>query len=251
MTMELVADVTGGGADGRLGLDAVFGGLCNMLTGPNISLVYRDTTGPAPVDLHVTNIYATNLPAATGAYAATPMFLPADPAPALFALPFLDTGRNPAGVGGETACMGRSGPWDPAPVNRPVGQRYTLRCIDSPGRGFLLQHPIRPAAQLFRIHYEQRFRANFCFWTNVARSRGATGDPADRVYSVVRTMAWTVRGDWNINVVGGVPVLVNTTPHTIAISGAVTIAPIGRAQDHGVEIRLPSGITTGIGWKTT
>jgi hypothetical protein len=250
MTMELVCDVTGGGADGRLGLDRVLGGLCNMLTGPNINLVYRDATGPAPVDFHIQNIYATNLPAATSAYGGTPMFLPADPAPVLFAVPFLDTGRNPGGIGGETATMSKSGPWDPAPVNRPVGQRWTLRCIDSPGRSFLLQHPTHPAARLFRIHYEQRFRANFCFWTNVGRSRGATGDPADRVYSVVRTMAWTVRGDWNVNVVGGAPVLANTTPHTVAISGPATINPIGRAQDHGVEIRPPSGITMGIGWVT-
>ena len=45
MTMELVADVVGGGANGRLGLEKVFGGLVNMLTGNAISLVYTDTTG--------------------------------------------------------------------------------------------------------------------------------------------------------------------------------------------------------------
>jgi hypothetical protein len=251
MTMELVADVAGGGADGRLGLDCVFGGLINMLTGPNITTVYRDSTVAPPVNYAVQNIYATNLAAATSSYGGTPMFLPTDPAPSIFATPFLDTGRNPGGVGGETAVMGRSGGWDPAPTNRPVGQRRTLRCIDSPGRGFLMQHPTHPAAQLLSIHYEQVFQANFCFWTNFTKSRAATGDPADRVYSVVRTMVWEVHGDWTINFVGGVPTLVNTTPHTIAVSGGTTINPLGRAQDNGVEVRPPSGITMGIGWTTS
>ncbi len=251
MTMELVADVTGGGKDGRLGLDKVFGGLVNMLRGNDIQLTYRDATGLAPVDYVIRNRYVRNKAAATGNYGGSKMFKPGDPAPNLLVFPVLDTGRSPGGLGGETAVMGRSGVWDPAPPNRPVGRQYKLRCIDSPGRGFLRAHPDHPSALLFQIHYVQQFRANFCFWTNVTVSRTQTGDPADRVYSALRTMNWDVTADWNVNSAAAVPVLTVTNPHVINVTGPATINPIGRAQDHGVEVRPPSGITDAIAWETT
>jgi hypothetical protein len=166
MTMELVADVTGGGADGRLGLEKVFGGLVNMLTDNQITLTYTEPTPPPPppppppVTYTVRNRYVLNRAAATGAYGGTPMFIPADPAPNVLAFPVLDTGRGAGGLGGESATMSRSGTWDKR-ENRPVGVRYTLRCIDSPGRGFLLNHSVHATAQLTNIHYVQAFRANF------------------------------------------------------------------------------------------
>jgi hypothetical protein len=253
MTMEIVADVIGGGADGQLGLDKVFGGLVNMLTGNEIRLTYVDTTPVAPlppVTLQVSNRYTTNRASATGVYNGTPMFQPGDPAPALLAFPVLDTGRNPGGLGGETAVMGRSGTWDLS-VNRTVGQRRTLRCIDSPGRGFLSAHPTNPNALLANIHYVQRFRAHFCFWTNVSTSRGNTNDVAERVYSVKLLMDWAALGDWDVNSTGAVPVLTVRNRHKIKVSGRRTLKPIGRAQDNGVEVRPPSGITQAISWETT
>ena len=253
MTMELVADVTGGGADGRLGLDKVFGGLVNMLTGNEIRLTYIDNTPAAPLPpttLEVSNRYVTNRAAATGNYNGTPMFLPTDPAPALLAFPVLDTGRVPGGLGGETAVMGRSGVWDLS-VNRPVGERRTLRCIDSPGRDFLQAHPGNANALLTHIRYVQRFRAHFCFWTNVSMSRGSTNDVAERVYSVKRLMDWAATGNWDVNSAGAVPVLTVRRRHDIKVSGRTTLKPIGRAQDNGVEVRPPSGITQAIAWETT
>jgi hypothetical protein len=251
MTMELVANVTGGGADGRLGLEKVFGGLINMLVDDRIQVVYRDSTGQVAQDYTVKNVYVSNGNQASALYGNTSMFLPTDPLPIEYAFPHLDTGRDPGGVGGETAVMGRSGVWDPVPANQQVGKQYTLRCIDSPGRGFYRVHPTHPQALLFQIHYEQRFKANFCFWTNVTQGRAATGDPADRVYSVVRTMTWSVDGDWDVDSTQAVPVLTNTVAHVLAVQNPTTIAPIGRAQDHAVEVRPPSGITTGIAWETT
>jgi len=251
MTMELVADVTGGGADGRLGLDRVLGGLVNNLTGNDIRLTYRDESGHAPVNYTIRNRYVTNRTDAGGNYGTTPMFQPGDAAPVLLTFPVLDTGRNPGGIGADTALMSRSGVWDPAPADRPVGSRYTLRCIDSPGRGFLRQHPDHANALLAQIHYVQRFSANFCFWTNVSAVRGQSGDPADRVYSVVRTMDWAAIGDWDVDSTNAVPVLNNTVAHTIAVTNPATISPIGRVQDHGIEVRPPSGITSAIAWETT
>jgi hypothetical protein len=148
-----------------------------------------------------------------------------------------------------------NGGFDPVPTNRPVGQRYTVRCIDSPKRVFRLQHPNHPNALLTGVHYEQRFRAHFCFWTNVTKKRAQTGDPADRVYSVVLMMDWAALGDWTIawTSPAGVwtPALANTNPHTISVTSRQSFTPIERAQDHGVEVRPPSGITTAIAWTTT
>lgn len=253
MTMEIVADLRGGGADGRLGLDKVFGGLINMLTGNAISLTYTDTTPAAPLPPIVRTIrnrYVTNRPSATGNYNGTAMFKPGDPAPALLVFPVLDTGRNPGGLGGETAVMGRSGTWDLS-ANRPVGERRTLRCIDSPGRSFLSAHPLNASATLTRIDYEQRFRAHFCFWTNLSKSRGNTNDVAERTYSVKELMDWAATGKWDVDCSGAVPVLKVVEKHKIKVSGKRTLKPIGRAQDNGIEVRPPSGITQAISWETT
>ena len=259
MTMELIADVTGGGADGRLGLDSVFGGLVNMLTDNQITLTYTDIItavplGGAAATLTVRNRYVLNLAAATGNYGGTAMFKPTDPAPNILAFPVLDTGRPSGGLGGESPTMTRSGGWD-LQANRPVGIRYTLRCIDSPGRGFLLAHPSNANSRLTGVHYVQAFRANFCFWTNITHNRGTTGDACDRVYAAIRTMNWEAHGDWTIAWAnaGGVwnPTLTNTTPHDIQISNPATISPIGAADRNGVEVRPPSGITSAIAWVTT
>jgi hypothetical protein len=253
MTMEIVADVRGGGANGRLGLDKVFGGLINMLTGNEITLTYTDTTPVAPnppVVRTIRNRYVTNRGSATGVYNGTPMFKPGDPAPALLAFPVLDTGRNPGGLGGETAVMSSSGKWDLS-VDRPVGQRRTLRCIDSPGRSFLAAHPGNPNAKLSKIHYVQRFRAHFCFWTNAGSNRGNTNAVADRTYSVKELMDWEAGGDWEVDCSAAVPTLKVAKKHKIKVSGRRTLKPIGRAQDNGIEVRPPSGITQAISWETT
>jgi outer membrane protein OmpA-like peptidoglycan-associated protein len=238
MAMELIADVTGGGADGRLGLDRVFAGLVNNLRDVDISAQYVDSTVPPPHTHYFDNAYCSNGASASGAFAGRPLFRPGDTAPALFAFPILDTGRGGAGQGGETATMGRSGPH--TSVNRPIGQRWTIRCIDSPSRGFPLMHPVNANAILRRIHYRHRFTANFCFWTNITANRGATGDPADRVYSVSQIVQWDVIGDWNVTTA---PLaLVATTPHQIRVPNRTTLHPIERAQDNNVEVRPPSGI---------
>jgi len=259
MTMEVIADVTGGGANGRVGLDKVFGGLINMLSDNQITLTYTDVITPVGIGVAratrtVRNRYVTNLPAATGNYGGSKMFLPTDPAPALLAFPVLDTGRPSGGLGGESATMSRSGGWDKQD-NRPVGKRYTLRCIDSPGRGFVLSHPNAANSRLTGVHYVQAFRANFCFWTNVSTNRGTTGDACDRVYAALRTMDWQAEGDWTIgwsNATGAwVPTLTNTNAHKIAVSNGATVNPINAANTAGVEVRPPSGITSAIAWETT
>lgn len=258
MTMEVIADVTGGGADGRLGLDKVFGGLVNNLAGNDIILTYTDViaAGPGPPATYtVRNRYVLNPHAATGNYGGTPMFRPGHTAPNLLTFPVLDTGRPGGGLGADSATMTRSGMWD-TQANQAVGIRYTLRCIDSPGRGFLLAHPDHGNCGLTAVHYVQQFTANFCFWTNVTRVRTQSGDPADRVYCVLRSMDWAATGDWTIawtnpGGAGWVATPTNTNAHNIAVTNPQTFSPVERVQDHPIEVRPPSGITNAIVWVTT
>jgi len=246
MAMELIADVTGGGADGRLGLDRVFSGLVNMVQVRDVIGTYRDTTVVPPTDQHLSFIAATNIAGLPASFAGRPLFRPnpptADPPPILHLLPLLDTGRAAPGTGGETATMTRSGPHVAVP--RPVGQRWTIQCMDSPGFTFPRAHPVNVNAILRQAHYHYQFIACFCFWTNINRNRGVSNDPSERTYSVLRIVNWEIVGDWNINYppAPAAPVSVPTTAHNIRITARTTVNPIGRAQDNRVELRPPSGI---------
>jgi hypothetical protein len=260
INMNLVCNVTGGGADGKLGLDKVFAGLINNLSLVNIQAVYKDSTVAPPRNHPVSNVYVTNPTAATGVFAGKKMFRPGDPAAIALAWPVLDSGRSPNGQGGDTSTMGGSAL---AKDNTPAfGQKWTITCVDAPGRPFPKNHPAVPAAILSSINYGQQFAANFCFWTNVTKNSGATGDPADRLYSVLRIVKWQVAGAWNVTYPpppapppgppppGPPPapplaVLTATTAHTITIPTRTTI-DMGRAQDNNVEVREPSGITTAV-----
>jgi len=174
-----------------------------------------------------------------------------EPAPALLTFPLLDSGRNVGGVsiagkGGDSATMSNS--TLNAPTNLAVGQEYVVQCIDSPGRPFPLAHPLHPSEALVSVSYLQKFVANFCFWTNVTNVSGATGDPADRVYSVIRIRPWTVEGAWDIDTVA---LTFNaTTTHDISASWwyRKTVKPIDRAQDYDIEVRPPSGIGSALAW---
>jgi hypothetical protein len=245
MGMELIADVTGGGADGRLGLDKVFCGLVNNLRNVDIQATYVDSTVAPPQNHQFTNVYVSNGAAATGGGTT---FLPGDPAPATFSWPLLDTGRPSGGLGGESATMTRSLPH--TSVDRTPGQRWTMRCVDSPGRSFPKNHPGFPAAVIARVHYIHQFTAYFCWWTNVSKSRGQSGDPADRVYSVVQVVPWECVGEWTVNfpAAPAAPSLTVVTTHEAHATIGAAKNPIERAQDNGCEVRPPSGITTAIGW---
>ncbi|HEV2881014.1 MAG TPA: OmpA family protein [Pyrinomonadaceae bacterium] len=241
MAMELIADVTGGGADGLLGLNQVFSGVVNMVRVRDVHGFYRDNTVVPPTDHNLTFVASSNAGSATGNFGGRPMFVPGDPPMVLHILPLLDSGRPGAGTGGDTALLSRSGPHVAAA--RPVGQRWTIRCVDSPSFGFQRTHPVNASAILRRVHYELRFGACFCFWTNTTASRAATGDPADRLYSVIRIVNWQILADFNTSFpAAGAPVLTVNTPHRVSVSSRTTIAPIGRAQDNGVEVRPPAGI---------
>ena len=242
--MELIADVTGGGADGRLGLDQVFCGLINNVAIRNVNFLYRDTTVAPPTDHRYRLMAVSNPGASTGG-----TFMPSDTAPVLYDLPLLDSGLTPHGEGADTALMTRSQADPSTRTNRPVGIRFTTRCIDSPGTPAPRTHVANANAVMNGIDYQYRFVASFAFWTNRDKIRGKSDKMAERVYSVPRMFTWEIRGVWGVVWPAGAPATLNaTTPHTISISGASTKNPMEDAQANHIEVRPPSGVAAGLSW---
>ncbi|MCP4343091.1 MAG: hypothetical protein GY799_30510 [Desulfobulbaceae bacterium] len=250
MAMELVSDVTGGGADGRLGLDQVFCGLINNVLIRGVNFHYRDTTVVPPANRRIRLIAVSN---PTDAHGNDPTwgtyFATGNNAPVLHALPLLDSGLRPAGIGGDTALMTRSQADSSTRVNQPVGQRWTTRCIDSPGTPGSRTHRENANAVLRQIDYQYQFKAAFCFWTNRNKTRNQSGHVADRTYAVLRKYDWEIRGVWDVTwPAGSRATLTVTTAHTIRSFNQQTTSPVERAQDHSIEVRPPSGVSAGLSW---
>jgi hypothetical protein len=248
MAMDLEVIVTGGGADGRLGIDGtrrVFAGLINMTTALDIHADY-EIAGP-PVVVHTMPwALVSNKASATGTLFGQPLFKPADTAPVLLTQPLLDSGQTNAGTGGNTACM-RSSKVVIDPVNPAVGQRWKIQCMDSPGGSFPRRHPSYATAEIRRIVYDVSFRACFCFWTNVSGAEAAVDAAAvdavaNRLYTVIRIDEWRAWGAWTASFPAAGPTLTETTTHKIRITNRRSISPMGRAEDNGVEVRPPTGI---------
>ena len=153
-------------------------------------------------------------------------------------MPVLDTGRPSHGTGGETATLTTSRALTADKVDQTVGQRWRVEAVDSPGGGQGLAHPFFPGA-LNRVHHEDNFTAFLGFWTNRAKVPGATADPANRVYAVIRTYQWTVLGEWLVGPAPGLALTV-ATPPTVTMSAASTISPAQEAHRANCEVRPPN-----------
>ena len=245
MAMEINAKVTGGGADGRLGLDMVFGGFVNDLRNVQLDCDYIDNTAAPPTHHTLANLYVSNPGDATGNLSGKPMFVAGDPAPSPLAFPILDSGRGSPGLGADSATMTRSYP--ATRTNLAVGIQYNIRCIDSPGRGIPYDHPSNANAKLASVTYRHQFTGFFAFWTNNTQVRTQSGDPADRLYSVVTELEWECVGDFTMTYPGGTPTLGGGATHRVNWT-STDINPIERAQDNNVEVRPPAGISAGFAW---
>ena len=241
MAFDLDVDVTGGGPDGKLGLDYLFCGLSNNQWVEHADGAYLDAVA-VPNAIHsLKSVYASNFPNAAR------QFNPGDPAPVLFNMPLLDSGRYPAGqggLGGDAAVMSGSNAHTLAAVQPALGERRTIQCVDSPSNPFPRFHPVNAAAvlQLFKIDWQ--FVGNFVLWTELNKTRGSGGGsalrPADRVYSVVRTQTWSTKGEWTTKYTA--PIGVTRVSYT-ATNAGTTISPVGRAQDHAVQVRPPATVS--------
>jgi hypothetical protein len=245
--------LTGGGPNGRRGLDRVFGGWINNETA-------AEDVGGNYTGGHVTNsVFATNRGMATGA---GNTFLPGNPAPAIAAVPFLDSGRANVGTGGQTATLGQSRM--NGATNVALGQEVTVEAVDSPGQGDPADPAVPPGyprvdpgfptipdglggmvpSRLTRVRFNLTFNAFLSFWTNATSTTatpqpGATGAAADRLYSVLLEQPWQIRAEWNINAAGNA---VAVAAPAITAGAAVTRDPLARASATNVEVRPPWGV---------
>jgi hypothetical protein len=226
--MNATVDVVSGGPNGRRLLDRVFvGWINNESQNENIRGTYAG--GHARF-----SIFASNHALATGP---GNTFLPGDPVPVLVAPPLLDSGRRPAGIGGDSATLTTSR--IRSRINRPQGQRWIVEAVDSPGDQAPLVHPTY-GSRLTRYHFELFFSAFLSFWTNQSGSSGASGDPVDRVYVVVRSYNWRMQGEWTIDAANNITV---ATPMSVTISNQQTYNPPQEAHNANCEVRPPTGLS--------
>lgn len=176
------ADVLGGGADKKLGIDAVHIGWINNLTGHPIRGRYQDAV---PNTSYVGYGYCGNTGALTEPwYSAAPpgaSLLPA--APTLpSGWPLLDTGRANPGDGGSNVFLTRSQANDTTKVRR------TVLVDDSPGFPFPVDHPNNGARKLNQISGDTAFALYLS------------------TYSTDAPHNWSIYGkaDWTMHVDGAV-----------------------------------------------
>ncbi|MFQ5719641.1 MAG: Ig-like domain-containing protein [Acidobacteriota bacterium] len=223
-------DFTGGGPNGRRGMDRVFGGWIN-----NTSQVVFD--GAYTNGHRFVSVLASNVPG-DGAYD------PGDPAPVLVAGLLCDTGRQPGGgTGGELATLTRS--TDTRTVaNIALGQRRTVEAVDSPGVTFGRFHRNFPTDRLTNVAVLLDFSASLSIWTNATAARGATADAANRLYSVALSLDWTVRASWSVSATGAVAPVIAPAIATANVTNHIGANGPARARDTGVEVRLPTSLNS-------
>jgi hypothetical protein len=233
-------DVVTGGADGRRVIEQFFGGWINNETAvETIQGSYTDTVPPNR--LHTTpSLFVSNVAAATLRVRFGAAFMPTDlthPAPAVIPPPLLDSGRGAtAGTGGDSATLRTSRIRLPRGV-RPLGQRWIVEAVDSPGDGDDGTHPLIVTAQLTAFRFGLSFSSFLAIWTNTTAVSGPTDDPAARAYAVLLRVNWSQNGQWTITPATGAIAIV--TAPTTAITGRRQTSPAVAASTAGAEVRRP------------
>jgi hypothetical protein len=254
-------DVIGGGADGKRGLDRVFGGWIQHIFRNDIVNTYQ--TSPTTRRSH-RYVFASNLPDGThpGQYhyigSAEAASNPPDAgvclniAPAIDTAPILDVTPFPSsGTGGDSA-VGSTGFQGgatanhggyPAPVARPLGERWSRDMWDAPGIGCRRQH-ISASGNLVGFKFHLGFRTDLCFWTNLNRSPNAdlaATAVANRLYAAVYSNTWTPEYEITFDATTGASTLV-TAPR-VAVTSAQT-RPDGHAGPlEDMETRAPTALS--------
>lgn len=186
--------LTGGGPDGKRGLDRVFAGWVQNKTAGRIEADYTD--------FHTGNVHTARGQMVSNQQAAEPLWdrdrgftatTAAAPVPLAQPAPLLDTGRTPNG--GMTATLGsRKLERDNTPL---FGQELVAVAVDSPGTEFPCRHRSHADALLTEARYDLTFIAYLCAWTDMS-GRDAGDGAGDRLYGVVGRFQWQVEGTWSV-----------------------------------------------------
>ncbi|HTO98679.1 MAG TPA: carboxypeptidase regulatory-like domain-containing protein [Myxococcales bacterium] len=240
--------IIGGGRNGRLGTDRVFGGwMQDAVAAIGHRGTYLDNTA-APPAAHPMPTVQENPRRGAFPPTTTPDILPADPAAAIFPTPppLLDSGRSPAGEGGLTACLGQSRAT--SRNNAALGEQLRIQAVDSPAMPYPANHPGFAAARLTFFHFEMRFRAALSFWTNnhSPPNGNKSGDPAERLYVVALEVPWNMLGEWDVNPGTGAVTVHGAAP-AVTLPGNTRHTPAVSAQSLGMEPTIATGQSTWLG----
>jgi hypothetical protein len=255
-------DVIGGGADGRRGLDKVFGGWIQHIFLNDIVNTYE--IAPGNLRTHKF-MFASNLPNANnpGRYhfigAAEAAVNPGDAAfcisanaPVIDAGAILDVTPYPdSGTGGDSAvgsagfqggAVAQHGGY-PAPVVRTMGERWTRDMWDAPGIGCAQGH-ISAGGNLVRFKFHLGFRTDLCFWTNVNQVPNVDLAPtavANRLYVSVYKCKWTPKYEIKFDPVSGAATVVTSKKVKVS-SEQSKFDGTGRPFSH-LETRAPLALS--------
>jgi hypothetical protein len=202
-------DVTGGGRNGKLGLDELFGGwVNNESTKEDVISTYLDAAGAVHSR---TSVQVSNPPAGAAVFTPT-----VGGVPAIIAPPFLDVSPfGLEGTGGDT-CVGTDGnqgggiaidKHDAPTASNPlhIGQQWTLAMFDSPGDKCPPSHEASPGARLTGYRFNLNFQMDLVFWTNLNRVSTPSTHAACHLYVSVQTNHWSIRYSIAFDAAGNAP----------------------------------------------
>jgi hypothetical protein len=181
----LAADVVlvGGGPDGLLGLESVFGAWNQNVTGDASTSTYN--TGH-----YITYFYVHNPDQANLTIGGIGYFLSGS-TPDPYSLPLIDNGPTitPPGRGGNSSTISSR---VTNAVALQLGRQERIEAVDSPGQPALGDHPGWPTGtvSLTQTTINLAFDCRLLFWASDGRNDGANGVWADRVYLAMLDQPW-------------------------------------------------------------
>jgi hypothetical protein len=234
--MDATVQVVGGGADGQLGLNKLFGGWLNNETN------CPSSPGPGGFGEDVTSRYSSWPPAVPPIPAAVigqTRCLWRQGATAITG-PMLDSGYANQGTGGES-CTGTAGANAGTPQSDVVdptgiGRRRRYFNVDSPGGGIRLTHPTNNNLFLTQFSFNIDFQCALIFWTG---ERAPSKKPCGRLYATAYTNTWNIRFTANY--------AISTLVEAVAVGPTVAAVLDGNrvasaVDGSGIETRRPDGL---------
>ena len=227
--MNATLDVISGGPNCRRMVDKIFAGWVNNVR------IADNVVGEYTGGRRVATVLAANHGDASQPYPRPPphvIFMPGDAAPVTIDPPLLDSGRDPAGVGGDSATLNHSRIRSRKDLQ--VGQRWIVEAVDSPGDLRTIKSLV-DGSVLRTFTFELKFSAAVALWTTVAN-----GKCTERVYATPLTFHWDMAGEWAISIAAGAVTYTTTTPWAVSISNRTSFKKLKEAHLATIEVRAPT-----------
>lgn len=223
--LKVIVELIGGGADGKRGLDKVYGGWVNNITKDETGARYGKALNvqceSAVMYLHQTGPGTYDVPVPFGEDE-----------------PVLDKAGFGRGGGGK-ACLSTSEPrallLSKALPGVATGCRAVVQALDAPSTGWDRFHIVTPALPIVQLWIHVEFVAYLCLWTS---DEGYDRGRGSGLYGVLQSVKWRVKGKYDAN---SKKAKHTVTPLTVTIRATTTPAALVPACSTNVEVRNPTG----------